>query len=301
MKTNVILPAQKSSSETLGLADRGLELKSTRQALIEGERSCKVKYSAYRPKKGNRTISDNFARFLWYTKHENARSNQGIFDGKALSEDELDKRVWLLLSRIQFEMIPSRAKSSKVGVIFDVPQSSTSEASLGHGSDNDTEMEDEPKTDPADVRLDGAACVRAERTSDTMDPKDPYWQRTMIKRGFERGRRLVGGQDWASLFPRGRETHKYALCSMGGRGRWHTRSTSIVVHHSFTEESAEAFDRQERIFNNLSYQRENHAEACVNLNITGTSVPRSKDKPHSTKLESRQLVTLNSIREFKTS
>ena len=104
-----------------GSADRGLELKSTRQALIEGERSGKVKYSAYRPKRGNQTVSDYFARFLWYTKHENARSNQGIFDDKALSEDELDKRVWLLLSHVQSEMTPSRTKSSKVGVIFNVP------------------------------------------------------------------------------------------------------------------------------------------------------------------------------------
>ena len=112
--------------------------------------------------------------------------------------------MWLLLSRVQFEMRPSRAKSSKVGVIFDVPQLSTSEASLGHGSDNDTGMEDEPKTNPADVRLDSAARVRAERTSDTMDLKDPYRQRT---------------------------THQCALCSMGGRSRWHTRSTSLVVYH----------------------------------------------------------------------
>ena len=41
-------------------------------------------------------------------------------------------------------------------------------------------MEDEPKTDPADIRLDNAARMRTERTSDTMDLRDRYWQRVLI-------------------------------------------------------------------------------------------------------------------------
>ena len=70
-----ILLTQKAAQKRGCQRQRGLELKSTQQALFEGERSGKVKYSAYRSKKADWTIGDHFTRFRRYMKYENARSN----------------------------------------------------------------------------------------------------------------------------------------------------------------------------------------------------------------------------------
>ena len=116
-----IVPAQEAAKERGAKRRRGNDLKSIQQALIGGEKYGKVNYSAYRPKKANWTIGDHYARFPWLTRHENSTSNEGIFYGKALSEDEMNLRVCMLLSRVQFEMTPSRAKASKAGAIFEAP------------------------------------------------------------------------------------------------------------------------------------------------------------------------------------
>ena len=68
---------------------------------------------------------------------------------------------------------------------------------------------------------------------------------------------------------------------------------------SYSPESAKQFDEQQKWFDNILYQREDHKQACRNLRIASSKVPRVPGMHRSTRLQGWQPVAVNAIDQLR--
>jgi hypothetical protein len=76
--------------------ERGKGIGVIQNRILSGEAHGVLKYSSPQPNKEDWDGADHLARFHLNVKNMNLRSREGVFYGKNLSDDTMDKIVWAL-------------------------------------------------------------------------------------------------------------------------------------------------------------------------------------------------------------
>ena len=88
-------------------SERGVGLNIVQKRIMSGESLGNTKYSGRNPDKASWDEADHVACFVWHIKHENTRSNNGIFYNRNLSDTTIEKIIWGLKNWIRQKHAPS--------------------------------------------------------------------------------------------------------------------------------------------------------------------------------------------------
>ncbi|KAE8164621.1 SNF2 family N-terminal domain-containing protein [Aspergillus tamarii] len=82
---------------------------------MSGESLGNTKYSGRNPDRASWDEADHLACFVWHVKHENTRSNNGIFYNRNLSDTTIEKIIWSLKDWIRQKHAPSYINTAMGG------------------------------------------------------------------------------------------------------------------------------------------------------------------------------------------
>ncbi|KAB8237109.1 P-loop containing nucleoside triphosphate hydrolase protein [Aspergillus alliaceus] len=208
-------------------ADRGPGLRIIQGRMAAGESMGRTRYSARIRNKEGWDEADHLACFVWWVKHENKRSSDGVFFNRNLSDSEMDQIVWALKEWCRHLHTPSYISKPTGGTaLFGTSRRSGERKSKSKTEDSVTgeskkqktgkkrkktkEISDSDLSDISDISdlscevkgktvtnkkweyeiLHPKERLKLNRQSETIDMRDPYWQYLIIVRALNRCRRL---------------------------------------------------------------------------------------------------------------
>ncbi|KAI9876566.1 MAG: hypothetical protein M1830_006198 [Pleopsidium flavum] len=125
--------------------------------------------------------------------------------------------------------------------------------------------------------LDNATRMYEERTSNTMDVNDRYWRKTMMDIVAKK----TGG--WEAVVASGQHLYADDRMTNALSIAWEEETRKLneddnPIYAPLSQNAIIQFDQQQRLFNNLNYQRQNVEEACENLGIENPQLARMREE-----------------------
>jgi hypothetical protein len=183
----------------------------------------------------------------------------------------------------------------------------------GDNEDIEQTVESTPKAWTQEV-LTPKRRLKLTRSSDVQDLNDPYWKDRLVRRALFKAKRAEVEKDSDEHVESGSDTSNGDAEDLKELNIFdeaqYLDADSINWQHEMdseepsaliipTEASIKSFQKQQSWFDNVLYQRENHAEACKHLDIPNPDIPRMKGMRPSVVLKFWQAVAIYALLLFE--